>query len=87
MAVKLVAYGCGGYWRDGWNVLDFVIVLGALMNLFMRGSGTDLSAMKAIRALRALRPLRMISRNPGMAALKDDVPKVLRRGPCRHSGG
>ena len=27
MIVKLLALGCGGYWRDKWNVLDGSITL------------------------------------------------------------
>ena len=55
------------YLRDGWNVLDFGIVLVSLLSLDSGGGSQEsFGALKSLRALRALRPLRMISRAPGM---------------------
>jgi len=63
MALKIVA---GGLWfapkaylRDGWNVVDMIVVVTSLISVV---GGANVSA---IRALRALRPLRALSRFPG----------------------
>jgi len=60
------------YIMNGWNVLDFVVILASLLYMVMSfmSSGNfnadSLKSLKSLRALRALRPLRMISRNEGM---------------------
>ena len=60
------------YIRNGWNILDFIVVLASLFDIFTLFQDTgsvntsQLKSLKALRALRALRPLRMISRNEGM---------------------
>lgn len=57
IAIKLFAYGWR-FFRDGWNVFDFVIVAIALMP----ASG----ALSVLRALRILRVLRLLSLVPSM---------------------
>ena len=65
--MKIAVYGFvfdkNAYLRDGWNVLDFFIVLISV------GSTTGLldsvSSLRSLRTLRALRPLRAIKRAPG----------------------
>eukprot|EP00820_Chromera_velia_P028496 Cvel_36547.t1-p1 / transcript=Cvel_36547.t1 / gene=Cvel_36547 / organism=Chromera_velia_CCMP2878 / gene_product=hypothetical protein / transcript_product=hypothetical protein / location=Cvel_scaffold7427:605-1123(+) / protein_length=65 / sequence_SO=supercontig / SO=protein_coding / is_pseudo=false len=55
--------------RDGWNILDFLVVLVSVLNLCLEyafGTGVNFGWLKAFRALRALRPLRVVSRNDGM---------------------
>jgi hypothetical protein len=68
MLTKIIAMGFYGnryaYLRDGWNKLDFIIVVISLINLTL--SGIDLKFLKGVRALRAMRPLRVISRLQGM---------------------
>ena len=64
--------GINGYIMDGWNILDFWIVVLSLVDLIFTlstdGNSTsdDLKSLKALRAFRALRPLRVISRNEGL---------------------
>ena len=65
--IKIVSFGFAlngpdSYIRNGWNVLDFFIVIISLIGLGMGGGG-DLGKLKALRTLRVLRPLRLISRN------------------------
>ena len=49
-----------GYFRDGWNILDFlVVVLGSIVPL-----ATGAGSVSSIRALRILRALRTIPRVP-----------------------
>ena len=77
--IKIIALGFANssikatpYIRNGWNILDFVVVLASIFDAFTYFQDTgsvntsQLKSLKALRALRALRPLRMISRNEGM---------------------
>lgn len=57
--------GENAYFRDGWNLLDFTILVTAWLSAYA-GSGFRLSAL---RTLRILRPLRTISSIRGMKAL------------------
>lgn len=68
MVLKMLVEGLvlhdGAYLRNGWNVLDFFIVIVSLVSVF--GDAATLKSLKALRAIRALRPLRVIKRNPGL---------------------
>ncbi len=72
MCLKMCAYGVWrgpmAYLRDGWNVLDFVVVISGLINQVLP-SGTELPGMSGLRTVRALRPLRTINRVPGLRVL------------------
>lgn len=57
LVIKLIVYRWG-FFRDGWNVFDFVIVSLSIATL---GSGTGV-----LRALRILRTLRLLSLVPRM---------------------
>jgi hypothetical protein len=48
----------GAYIRDGWNILDFTIVVSSIIPLFLGGSSVNLTSL---RSLRVLRPLRTVS--------------------------
>ena len=50
------------YLRDGWNILDFLVVTLSIVSLSF--SSMDLSVVKTFRGLRMLRPLRVINRVP-----------------------
>jgi len=69
MSLKIVSMGFATgksvYLKNGWNVLDFVIVLVSVMGIVLKGV-VDLAFLKSLRAMRGLRPLRMVSRYPGM---------------------
>ena len=62
------------YLRDGWNVLDFAVVIVCLLP-FLFGN------MSALRVFRLLRPLRFLSLLPGMrglvSTLLDSLPDSL----------
>ena len=62
--------GKRSYLRDGWNVMDGLIVdlaiLSIALDLFFSGSGVNLNFLKVFRLLRVLRPLRMLKRNKGL---------------------
>ena len=54
----------GSYIREGWNQLDFFIVVTSMMDMCL--SGVKLPVIKILRLLRTLRPLRVISHNVSM---------------------
>jgi hypothetical protein len=93
MAIKVVALGfvwegtAGGgaavtpgappYIRNGWNQLDFFIVLISLVTVAPSGSTGPLTSLRALRALRALRPLRMSNRAPGLRVVVDALMAAI----------
>mmetsp|Transcript_115788 Transcript_115788/g.160664 ORF Transcript_115788/g.160664 Transcript_115788/m.160664 type:complete len:111 (-) Transcript_115788:321-653(-) len=68
MVLKIIALGFimqpFSYMRDGWNVLDFIVVILGWVSLYLQGQN-----MSAIRVIRILRPLRTINSMPGMSGL------------------
>ncbi len=61
IANGLIINGKNSYLRDGWNFMDFVIVVFWLVSL----SAADklFEKFKIIRTVRILRPLRIITKN------------------------
>ena len=78
-ALKIYAFGFlfhkGAYLRNGWNVLDFFVVVVSIVDLVFSGSG--LTFLKALRALRALRPLRLVRRLQGMRVVVESLVKAM----------
>lgn len=76
MVCKVVAMGFAlapsTYLRDGWNILDFLVVVFGWVALFTSGNLT------AMRTIRVLRPLRTVTRIRGMRVL---VATMLRSLP------
>lgn len=78
--LKVVAQGFvlgrGAYLRDSWNIIDFLVVVTALM-----ASIPGMPTTSAIRVFRVLRPLRSISALPGLqhlvVSLLRSVPQLL----------
>ena len=69
MILKIIRYGFilngkSSYILNAWNILDFIIVIFALISLVFEGNSLD--KLKILRILRVLRPLRLISRNEGL---------------------
>lgn len=55
--------------RNGWNVLDFLIVLVGFALIAVEATGAsqnDIKMLRVLRTLRALRPLRAASRFEGL---------------------
>ena len=53
-----------GYFLDGWNVLDFVIVVGgSILPLMLPGDAASISSIRALRILRALRAIPRVPSN------------------------
>ncbi|CAI5681295.1 unnamed protein product [Oreochromis niloticus] len=84
MLIKMVVLGLflheGSYFRDLWNILDFIVVSGALVAFAFTGNNKskDISTIKSLRVLRVLRPLKTIKRLPKLKAVFDCVVNSLK---------
>merc|ERR1719409_636375 len=82
--LKIIAYGFAftpkAYIKDGWNILDFVIVMISIAGLFAELFPV-LGKLKSLRILRVLRPLRLLNRIASMkliiTSLVQTLPSVL----------
>ena len=73
MAVKHYEYGWRGYWKDGWNRMDGILVLlsiPSLLNVFVPTIASELSVLLILRVLRVLRFFRVMHFFP-------NFPKVI----------
>jgi hypothetical protein len=84
MCIKILASGfiaCGkhSYIKNGWNVLDFMIVAVSIFSVVF--SEYELGFLKALRLFRILRPLRLISRNKSLKmainSLINSIPDIV----------
>uniref|UniRef100_F6XKU9 Voltage-dependent R-type calcium channel subunit alpha n=1 Tax=Ornithorhynchus anatinus TaxID=9258 RepID=F6XKU9_ORNAN len=83
MIIKMIDQGLilqdGSYFRDLWNILDFVVVVGALVAFALAtNKGRDIKTIKSLRVLRVLRPLKTIKRLPKLKAVFDCVVTSLK---------
>ncbi|XP_074524114.1 voltage-dependent R-type calcium channel subunit alpha-1E [Halichoeres trimaculatus] len=87
MVIKMIDQGLilhdGSYFRDLWNILDFIVVVGALVafalsNVMGNNKGRDIKTIKSLRVLRVLRPLKTIKRLPKLKAVFDCVVTSLK---------
>ena len=83
--VKIIAAGFlftgkPSYIRDPWNILDFIIVVAALLGA-IAGDAINISFIKSLRILKVLRPLRAISRLEGLKiaimSLGGSIPSIV----------
>ncbi|MCL2468233.1 MAG: ion transporter [Micrococcales bacterium] len=72
MVLKLIAFR-GSYFRSGWNLFDFVIVMTSLAP-----TGGVFSGLRILRILRVLRILRLVS---GLKPLRKIVSSISRSLP------
>ncbi|RMB90065.1 hypothetical protein DUI87_33520 [Hirundo rustica rustica] len=74
--IKIIALGFafhkGSYLRNGWNVMDFVVVLTGI--LASVGSQFDL---RTLRAVRVLRPLKLVSGIPSLQVVLKSIMKAM----------
>ncbi|XP_072756807.1 ca[2+]-channel protein alpha[[1]] subunit D isoform X3 [Anoplolepis gracilipes] len=79
--MKIIAYGFvahpGAYLRNGWNLLDFtIVVIGMISTVLMMlmKEGFDI---KALRAFRVLRPLRLVSGIPSLQVVLNSILRAM----------
>ena len=72
MLLKIIANGFtgsnGAYWNNGWNRLDFIIVMISIVDVAMTLLNVEGHLFRAFRVLRVLRPLRMIQFSEGRSS-------------------
>jgi len=75
--LKIFGFGWKSYFRDGWNILDFCLVVIGLAAVIVANvdmgsaNSSSLTALRTLRALRALRPMRAIRRWESMKVIID----------------
>merc|ERR1711959_509179 len=68
----------GGYWEDGWNRLDGIIVFFGLFDLVgAMAGGVEIPGTSALRTLRAIRPLRALNKFPSLRILVNLLCETL----------
>uniref|UniRef100_A0AAZ3QJ04 Voltage-dependent L-type calcium channel subunit alpha n=1 Tax=Oncorhynchus tshawytscha TaxID=74940 RepID=A0AAZ3QJ04_ONCTS len=90
--LKIIAYGLvmhqNSYVRNGWNMLDFVIVIVGLFSVVLevitkegdagaQGGKPGGFDVKALRAFRVLRPLRLVSGVPSLQVVLNAIIKAM----------
>ncbi|XP_034128371.1 voltage-dependent calcium channel type D subunit alpha-1 isoform X8 [Drosophila guanche] len=79
--MKIVAYGFmlhnGAYLRNGWNLLDFTIVVIGAISTALSHLMKDAFDVKALRAFRVLRPLRLVSGVPSLQVVLNSILKAM----------
>ncbi|KAH8378094.1 hypothetical protein KR093_009147, partial [Drosophila rubida] len=79
--MKILAYGFvlhnGAYLRNGWNLLDFTIVVIGAISTGLSHFVKDGFDVKALRAFRVLRPLRLVSGVPSLQVVLNSILKAM----------
>ncbi|XP_055690016.1 muscle calcium channel subunit alpha-1 isoform X4 [Lutzomyia longipalpis] len=79
--MKLIAYGFllhpGAYLRNGWNLLDFTIVVIGMISTALSNLMKEGFDVKALRAFRVLRPLRLVSGVPSLQVVLNSILRAM----------
>ncbi|KAJ8923541.1 hypothetical protein NQ315_010119 [Exocentrus adspersus] len=79
--MKIIAYGFlmhpGAYLRNGWNLLDFTIVVIGAISTVLANLTKDSFDVKALRAFRVLRPLRLVSGVPSLQVVLNSILRAM----------
>ncbi|XP_055958149.1 muscle calcium channel subunit alpha-1 [Patella vulgata] len=79
--LKVIAYGfvmhSGAYLRNGWNILDFIIVVIGVISIILTAVHSKGFDVKALRAFRVLRPLRLVSRAPSLQVVLNSILRAM----------
>ncbi|KAK5870362.1 hypothetical protein PBY51_025004 [Eleginops maclovinus] len=78
--IKIIALGFvfhkGSYLRNGWNVMDFIVVLSGI--LAAAGAHMNISVdLRTLRAVRVLRPLKLVSGIPSLQIVLKSIMKAM----------
>ncbi|MCQ2300459.1 MAG: ion transporter [Bacteroidales bacterium] len=82
MAVKHHEYGVKGYWSNGWNVMDGILVICSLPSviaLFIPTGMMDLSFLLILRILRVFRFFRLVHAFPGFTKIAHNFGLALKQ--------
>ncbi|XP_076224245.1 ca[2+]-channel protein alpha[[1]] subunit D isoform X5 [Nomia melanderi] len=79
--MKIIAYGFvahpGAYLRNGWNILDFSIVVIGMVSTVLAMLMKEGFDVKALRAFRVLRPLRLVSGVPSLQVVLNSILRAM----------
>ncbi|XP_076620083.1 LOW QUALITY PROTEIN: ca[2+]-channel protein alpha[[1]] subunit D [Colletes latitarsis] len=79
--MKIIAYGFvahpGAYLRNGWNILDFTIVVIGMVSTVLAILMKEGFDVKALRAFRVLRPLRLVSGVPSLQVVLNSILRAM----------
>ncbi|XP_014299103.1 muscle calcium channel subunit alpha-1 isoform X3 [Microplitis demolitor] len=79
--MKIIAYGFvahqGAYLRNGWNMLDFTIVVIGMISTVLQHLMKEGFDVKALRAFRVLRPLRLVSGVPSLQVVLNSILRAM----------
>ncbi|XP_039297954.1 muscle calcium channel subunit alpha-1-like [Nilaparvata lugens] len=79
--MKIIAYGLiahpGAYLRNGWNLLDFTIVVIGMISTALSNLMKEGFDVKALRAFRVLRPLRLVSGVPSLQVVLNSILRAM----------
>lgn len=67
----------GAYLRNGWNLLDFTIVVIGMISTALSNLMKEGLDVKALRAFRVLRPLRLVSGVPSLQVVLNSILKAM----------
>ncbi|CAH2272891.1 voltage-dependent P Q-type calcium channel subunit alpha-1A [Pelobates cultripes] len=74
--IKIIALGFafhkGSYLRNGWNMMDFVVVLTGIV----ASTGPEFD-LRTLRAVRVLRPLKLVSGIPSLQVVLKSIMKAM----------
>lgn len=82
MIYKYIEYGFKGYWKEGWNKLDGILVLfsiPSLIELFIPTGMLNLSFLLILRLLRVLRFFRILHFFPNFGKIVAGFRKALKQ--------
>lgn len=82
MAVKHREYGVRGYWSNGWNRMDGILVIlsiPSLINIFIPTIASSLSVLLILRVLRVLRFFRVMHFFPNFAKVVKGFKVAMRQ--------
>ncbi|XP_071818049.1 voltage-dependent L-type calcium channel subunit alpha-1D-like isoform X4 [Apostichopus japonicus] len=81
--LKIGAYGLlfhsGAYLRNGWNIIDALIVVVGLVSIMIDITGSNQIGFdpKALRAFRVFRPLRLVSGVPSLQVVLNSILRAM----------
>ncbi|KAG2463996.1 CAC1E protein, partial [Polypterus senegalus] len=78
--IKVIALGFvfhkGSYLRNGWNVMDFIVVLSGILATAGAHINTHVD-LRTLRAVRVLRPLKLVSGIPSLQIVLKSIMKAM----------
>lgn len=82
MIIKHIEWGLKGYWANGWNRLDGILVIISLPSIFSYiwpESMANLSFLLALRLLRIFRTFRLVHLFPNFTQIMKNIGLALRQ--------